>query len=245
MKGTTSTTTNTTTMATTKTNFFPLSSLPCGIGHPTASPPPLGQTRWGVANNRSSNGIGETVARCGLKGQSGGCKSTRPSEPHRLMSQVPGERCGKPNMLPSECIAELRKKPNKSSREPCKSGGGFQLVSRTGCSPLNPGTARTPGRDHQDSIQKLQNRFEALQGSDGDGNKGAEDGTPEERSMADESHESEEDMKNNATLTANSTHIIGPSGLQCERSQHIWERNFEIGTSGIGQTHEQAKTDVS
>ena len=55
----------------------------------------------------------------------------------------------------------------KSSREPCKDGDGFQLVSRTGRPPLHPGTARTSGQDHQGSIQELQNRYKTLGSNDG------------------------------------------------------------------------------
>ncbi len=109
--------------------------------------------RWGVANHRSSNGIGESIALCGLKGQSRGCKSTRLSEPHRLISQVHGKRCGEPFIVPSKPDSGPKRAPSeegwktkasKSSRPPMQTPGA--TTSNPGRQPLRaiPGQQSIP-----------------------------------------------------------------------------------------------------
>ena len=154
MTGTTSTTTNTTTTTAT-TNVSPIPFSLRGLGHPTASPPPLGQTRWGVA--RSSNGIGETDALCRLTGQSRGCKSTRLSDPHRLISQGHGERCGEPNIVPSKPDSGPKRRGSGQENGPHEGRGSGQengphgewrtIASKSSRPPKQPpGATNNPGK---------------------------------------------------------------------------------------------------
>ncbi len=172
-KWTTMTRTKKATTTMTTTNRPPSVSLPSAPGilidpsHRAAPSPRTGTVE--------GSHIGETVETCRLKSQRRSRKSCRPWNPHDLMSQVPGQTCGDPSMQPREPTSALNNAKNMSKEEPCKSGGGVQLASRTGRSPLNPGTVGKLGPD-----RKLNNTFEVFQEDDSVDSGSAEPGTHSE-----------------------------------------------------------------